>query len=335
MAEATTPRELNSTASTLDFGEELPEKAVRLIDLADKFDKFCGAILLCFCFVGNLICLIVLNTKALKSCPQRRLLMIIALLDIGIAVTSLREYVRKHLMTEGFFFKAAFHYNSSASCKIAYYLGYLNCHLSAWSVTLLTTERFLAIGFPLRFRNKISSKHVTLAWVVMATILCLINIPMFFAIDYKPELQYSVECDFTTDGWKTFLERFDLVVMCVGPILIISILNSLILYKLYGNKREMTSARSGEEEKLSGITAMMLSVCLSYIVTTMPITIYSYMYLFKESEDFLTNAKRYMLMTILCNLYLVNHCLNFVFYLASGRLFRNAFRDTFRCKCPN
>jgi hypothetical protein len=233
-------------------------------------------------------------------------------------------------MTTGAGFEAVFLYKSSASCKVSFYLFYLNGHLSAWSVTLLTIERFLAIWFPLKFRDRISTKHIILAWVTMATVLCLIDLTMIFVIDYNPEIQFGVQCELTSEHWREVWERLDLFLTCIGPFVIICILNGLILFKLYSTKKKMTNAKSGEEDSLGGITAMMLSICLLFIVTTMPITIYAYQY--KVSEDALTNARSYLLMTMLTKLYFLNHCMNFILYLATGKRFRAAFFNTF-CRC--
>lgn len=320
-----------------DFDFDNFNKAMELFDFADNFNIYCKPILIIICFIGNGLSLVVLNSKDFKDFPQKHLLTIIALLDISVAIIFGRNYLSLYVVPKGTSVDMLVHDVSPAVCKSYLYFLYLTTHLSAWTIVLLTLERFFVTWFPLRFRDILSSKRTLLVWVVMALIFILIELPLVFIIDYYPEGHSVFTCDFISPTWSKMWDYLDLVLMCIGPFLILTVLDSLIIYKLHANKREMSAMNSSgsksNDDKLRGLTAMMLSICLVFIFTTTPLAIYNFgSKSWFASDDILVMATDFKQFTILDNLYVLNHSVNFIFYFAVGPRFREAFLNVF-CGC--
>ena len=330
--------EIETTAATDDYGDygefdlDRYNTAIDVFDQADNINMYWKPILFFVCFFGNGISLVVLNSKEFKGFPQKYLLTIIALVDISVGIIFLRNYLSMYVVPLGTSADTLIHDVSPAVCKSFMYFLYYTTHLSAWTIMLLTLERFFVTWYPLRSMDVLSSKRVLLIWIIMAIVIALIELPLVFIIEYS-----GFNCDFISPDWMQFWDRFDLAIMCIIPFLFLTVFDALIIFKLYTQRREMSAMNDANakpgDDKLKGLTAMMLCICFLFILTTTPLAIYNFgSKSWFKSDDLLVMAYDYQRFTILDNIYLLNHSINFIFYFVVGPRFRRAFFNVF-CRC--
>ncbi|XP_069763861.1 probable G-protein coupled receptor 139 [Narcine bancroftii] len=177
----------------------------------------------------NVVAIVILSRGkcGLSTCTTRYLLAMAVsdLLVIIIVVIFYRLYYH--------YFPVNFQ-NSTNVCRAIYALTYVAANCSVWFTVTFTLDRFVAICC-----QKLKTKYCTgtIATFVVATtgvLLCLKNIPFYFAyqprwiIDNVPWLCVLTDSYYTDPGWVAF-DWLDKVLTPLVPFAVILLLNVLTI----------------------------------------------------------------------------------------------------------
>lgn len=242
---------------------------------------------------------------------------------------------------------------SNLSCKLFVSLTYLGSDFSVWLIVAVTTERFIAVCFPLKASVLCSvnkARSVTLSLLCMA--FCL-NVHFLWTTELSEvhlnssdvaKCTAGPEFDFLlTDVWPLV----DAFTYSFIPTFICSVLNTLIIrrviiarkYRVRLQKcntgRNNLLKKSLPSESTIKLTKMLLAVSLTFILTTLPNSIYIVVqnyWNFDHGENLLVEISNFALArTVTDNLMFINHSVNFFLYCATGKKFRKNM-DRALCK---
>lgn len=242
---------------------------------------------------------------------------------------------------------------SNLSCKLFVSLTYLGSDFSVWLIVAVTTERFIAVCFPLKASVLCSvnkARSVTLSLLCMA--FCL-NVHFLWTTELS-EVHLN-----TSDVAKcTAGPKFDFLLTDVWPLVdaftysfiptfICSVLNTLIIRRVIiarkyrGQLQKCNTGRnhllkkSLPSESTIKLTKMLLAVSLTFILTTLPNSIYIVVqnyWNFDHGENLLLEISNFALArTVTDHLMFINHSVNFFLYCATGKKFRKSM-DRALCK---
>ena len=287
--------------------------------------------------LGNILCIITMQTSRFQKTATSFLLSALACVDI------VSLYVGGMYMWLYHLAGLDIRTTSNVSCKIVMFLTYLSVHLSAWTLVLVTVERVVSVSFPYKAAALCSKRRMIIVWVIMALAMAAINSPQLkFELLHLLQ-QNSIEMTECTLPYtlhatlRPYIYWVDLLMSCILPTLLIFTGNALLAYKLSAmtrKKRSMQTASqspSATARRASSVTVMLMVVSITFILTTLPINIYLeyQMKWFPDPHD-----KPYRLITFasVSLLYYLNNAINFVLYFISGPPFRKAVGELLQCK---
>ncbi|ELU03837.1 hypothetical protein CAPTEDRAFT_190469 [Capitella teleta] len=122
--------------------------------------------------------------------------------------------------------------------------------------------------------------------------------------------------------YKTHLDRIDLALASAMPFIVIFTVNTVIIVKLTLKSKNLTSS-----SKTSSMTAILISVSVTFLVFTLPITIHMLLYSgdFYSTATELEYAQLEVEWAVVNIVYYLNNSTNFFLYCISGPSFRREF----------
>ena len=303
--------------------------------------------------VGNVVCIITLQTKSFRGSATAFLLTALAVVDtVSLLVGALHIWLI-HV--------AALEVSTltDPACRIHSFLTYLSVQMSAWTLVLVTLERVVSVTWPMEAPTLCSRRRLVGMWGVILCALAAIDSFIFLAnMQLKhfdePGSEYSrKECAVRPNisaTLETVLPKFrmwsDLLLSSLLPAALIFCGNFLVMYKMAQiarrKKRMQNRNRNGRDNKRRNakrqsnkITVMLITVCAVFLLTSLPINIFMMgenRWFADRQDNLMVLAKRELVFTILSLLYYVNNAINFALYFASGPMFRSAAISLF-CPC--
>ena len=291
--------------------------------------------------IGNVLSFLIMIRRTMIITPTCFYMAILAISDTTILyVDCLRKWV--FLM----YGEDAWNINTAA-CRAFYYLSYSSFHYSVWIIVAMTTERFFAIRYPLKFLTVGSMRKTKVACLIILICVLLLNCQFTWSVKITekgtcvPEENYS-------NFHKDVMPWIDAVFYSFLPFVILITFNVLIIcsfrkaYRrqktLHGNPTSHKSASHNRSSINHRMTAMLLSVTFTFIIMTAPKTILLcirnevFMFLKYNTYDFQEIAL-YTLITRIADLCIyTNHAINFFLYCVSGQRFRKEMKQLFLCR---
>lgn len=230
-------------------------------------------------------------------------------------------------------------------CKLHLLLTYYLHQLASWILILLTSERTIALWFPLRCKELCSKRRIVIAWLTIATLLFAEHTIFFQAFDLLPTTVESnnttsvkYRCDLLDDWYHFFDLGWSYIDACVGdffPFLVVLIGNILTIIRILKSRRErerqMGAVSNSNGRLMASTTAMLIGVSVMFLILSLPIDILFLYYAYKGSmlpqneEQAIYN----LAYAVVILSYYSNNAFDFLVYLVSGRKFRQAFLETF------
>ena len=277
-----------------------------------------------FAISANLLIMVILRRPRMRSSPINLYLMSMAVVDIMFIMVGLlgRFWISSIIAYPAI-------NNNQILCKFWFYGYYLFESSSDWILACMSGERCLAILAPLKSKAIITKK-------VTITLLCVIhlflvgifgNVFIFFGITpYK----LCTALDFpTADIFREWLNPVMIVYM---PSMIIFVCNIAIaceLVRVRILRRQLVQTSDADQDQVRSTVSMLLSVSLVFIILKAPRQVYgssnvsrSLAYYFPTHHQ----AVLRLLWAISLWVGFFNHCINFVVYVISGRVFRNELK---------
>ena len=182
---------------------------------------YISPVIILFGTLGNILSLVVLQSRHYKSSPTSIALSALALTDIGFLTTGpLRHWIR---LVSGIDVRLF----ANISCKINFGLTYLTHCLSVNILGLTTFERFLCVWFPLKVGKWITKRRMLIAIIMVNIVYLLCHIPLFVDIN----INTSGSCDYSSRKFAIIWHWANLIMYVLIPFITIFICNVFICDK--------------------------------------------------------------------------------------------------------
>ena len=212
---------------------------------------------------------------------------------------------------------------SSVGCSIFFIVIRFVAYNESWVLVLVAIERFVAVWWPLDVRTIFTRKLAIIQVICLAVVLGLLDINILWTIKFTPwNPMMKCQHDETVQNVWDLIDAF---IATVIPFVIMIVCSVLIVVKLMMNKFRRASGRG---LPISSITIMLMSVCITFIVTTLPIKFFGIlMAVLKKAYGccFATNV----LFPVGLLIHLSNYAVNFLLYCANGSKFRAELKEMF------
>ena len=220
---------------------------------------------------------------------------------------------------------------------------YLNCilisyfirifsQMSSWINVMVTFDRMLCIVFIQKVKFTENKKLLTCIVMAIFTLISVINSPNLL---FKLEINNSTNQTFCTSS-NAIISLRDTVAILMRiliPILLQIIMNSILIYKLFKARNNVTISRSLDKEYRFAFTIIILSIIsilteLPFIMTTIFINVYGYNQSYISSAS---NESAIASLAHVCSFLFSSFIYVVLFYvnIITNKLFRKAFRNMF------
>ena len=225
-------------------------------------------------------------------------------------------------------------------CKISSYITNASLCWSVWLVVLMTCERFVAIIWPLKAMTWLSVKRAKLMVVAIYVTMAAFN-SAYLVTSTSLYLGGSARCG-TLGKYRELFNKtwipMETSVVTYIPLILIFLLNVSMILKIKEARRKQAELRVESQENSGQVTAMLLTVSIAFFVLTIPRSLF--LILVKQGIwDYMATPYSYsvylLINTILRLLADLNHCVNFLLYVASGSSFRKEIRKLCPCSCKH
>ena len=233
----------------------------------------------------------------------------------------------------------AFRFVNIWGCGTNAYLGTTSGSISGQLLAAVSIERFLCITYPLKCREWFSPRktYILIAFIVTVNILFISPYPTYYSplnyVDIGGH-KFGV-CSHDVPAVYTIAVAF---FYSYGPLATISIMNVLLLVRMFRNIRELrnlTVGRSVMDRRRANTLKtipVLLSASLAYMLTTGPTATMYVLRLFGHRWTFLDlqdeeSCTVFLGWTILSLLRLMNYAINFYLYCLTSAHFRRGMRQ--------
>ncbi len=223
-------------------------------------------------------------------------------------------------------------------CKTWFFVNHSAATISGWTLVAVTIERVMVVFLPLRVRSFCTKKKAVTATVVINILCTACYLHYFWTYGSVYDDQGNLQAGCTILLHNPALVPYilyvrpwqDFIIRSAGPFILLFICNCLIIGKLIYegvHRKALSASKGGDEQKIRSMTAMLLSVSITYLICISPLQI---MYLIDKSDPFGWKIlHRWQAMVALrwafaIDVYYINHAINFILYCISGREFRRS-----------
>ncbi|XP_053381725.1 C-C chemokine receptor type 7-like [Mercenaria mercenaria] len=285
--------------------------------------------------VGNGLSLSVFRSTKLSKLSASKYLAALSLADISSLIFYvLVEWLRRgleHIVPD---IELAF-LHKNGFCQVILYMSYISRLMSSWIIVVFTIERFTCVCYPLRSFKR-GARKILLSMFALSCLLVL----------YKPILsgEYSKSgvtvctanpefklVSFALDG--TFAIAITLI-----PFIIITVLNILIVRKLFLRNRESRDLFSDDSTIRLEFTLILLAISFFFVAFNLPFSVVwarNHLYFnVNQSRSNKTVDVDYWIgiQLITRTVFYMNYCINFFLYSITGKYFRTALFEMITCK---
>lgn len=337
---------LNATTSTMCNGScmtPVSQPAGRTIydDVLDGLE-YVNIAMLPTCLVlgvlGNMITLIIMNTKAFSSLTSRYFLMSLAVSDCILLLT---QPFNKIIVIK--YFQRDFRALSDAGCKIYFWLFKSGKMTSSWFVVFLCLERFTAVQFPFRFKTVFRKRNCLIAVAIVYSVMAIFNGAWAYASKITNDgICHPDEYDKADPSAVALFNAMLTAGSCLYsliPIIILVTVTPVIIINLVRRSyaRKKMAENKGKDMDIIRITSMLLAVAITYVLLVAPVTVMHNVAFYLGMHAFGENPKPFLIYRDVSQiLEQLNYTINFFLYVASNRQFRIGVVQLLHlnsCKC--
>lgn len=201
-------------------------------------------------------------------------------------------------------------------------------------VVAFTTERFIAITYPMKRRSLCTPKRARYVIIAIIVVVILLHIPEF--LEVHPAMKDN---GFADSVWYKIGYNWLIFVMlfAVLPLVVLCVFNIMLIRKVIISKRRrvIMTYQSGQSDKGFGVlTLTIIMVVLIAFICHIPSAIMLCIYTYKEHNSHLSLGQKQKWETAFAAgnfLYLCNSSVNFILYSAFSAKFRHTCK---RLICP-
>ena len=310
--------------------------------------------------LGNVFSFIILTRRQMRSVSSYIYLAVLSITDtLVLHVGLLRLWV-------GELTRFDIRDHSDWICKCINVFGYTVSDYSVWLIVAVTVERYIAVCHALKAPAMCNRRRAAKVIVGTGLVIFAINFHFFFtteirysSIDGSDDVMGQCNPAKGFDHFIKFWHWVDAIIYSFLPFIGLSVLNGLIIQKVYLAKRarnqlsahvnsdrqggrspgHQTSSSSSSRgtESNARLTVMLLTISFAFVITTLPMNINLILTFYwnakagslEQEAKFGLFAKATMVRTITELLMYTNHSMNFFLYCATGQRFRQQLCNLF------
>ncbi len=326
-----------TTPITHDMTEDKDEKLIYYDEIIEaRIYTYCPPFILIFGIFGNILSFLVFSMKQTRKVVSSFFFRCLAISDI-VSLLPLTEYFLFLWSVDSISINVW-------ACNIISYLMRLSKTTSAWLLVFISIERCVGIYLPHKAKVLITNKRARVAFALLFIILMFVYSPVL--VLFKTKIKYDIfrnryypDCSKTTKYVPQYKEIFpwlETILYSFAPFILLGCLNIAIcirLLKVRQDRQATLASDSKSDSNMAGLTAMLLLTSFSFIVLTLPDTIYYLLktYIGFSSKDpghsLYIKMKPFRAMAFI--LHQLNHGINFVLYCMSGKRFRSEVKAMF------
>ena len=285
-------------------------------------------ILMVLSLLGNGLSLLVLRKRMRQSSPC------FYLVNLGVWDTVVTIEKGAYLIGVRYFPE---HFGD-VGCRLGTFMIFFAIVYSRWIVVAMTIERWIAVAYPLKAASLCTVRRAKLTLLVLAVVVLLAYTQYLVIIEFTPKAPYCIYVSNYTSYVKLVWSWVHMSIYGYAPLMLICVFNALIVCKLVNTQRENSSLQTlsldeTRKRKLtaSSVTVMLVVVSVSFLVLTLPYTIYYILTVVftEKASDAHSEAKDLLIAASLILIADLNHCLNFLLYFVSGKTFRHDLKKLF------
>ncbi|CAG5131820.1 unnamed protein product [Candidula unifasciata] len=291
--------------------------------------------------IGNLLSILVMSRRNMRSSNAAVYLITLAIADtgalnLGLLPLFLFEVDGTRIMTF-----------SGPICKTNLWVTRVTVAISAWILVAFTIERFLSVYFP--HRLKVICTHRSSIIVVICIVLVIFaqhsHILYMFGVRtvIYNNMSVQINCTMVSDDYLIFFKYInpwiDLCLNCFLPTIIVVVCNICIATRVLLRRRNMqqitnntasmhqSSSVTDRQDNQSRLTIMLFTVTMVFLITTAPVRV---LFLFADWLRQQGDAFQLLVRPGIIMLKYVNNSINFFLYCLTGSKFRNELQNMFR-----
>ncbi|XP_045215141.2 probable G-protein coupled receptor 139 [Mercenaria mercenaria] len=311
--------------------------------------KIIPPILIILGTVGNGLSILVLTRRSIRTSTTALFLTVLAFSDLVVLYSGL---LRQWLI---YLFDIDVREISQFGCKLNIWLVYSSLDFSAWILVGVTLERVVSAWLPHSAQTLCSRRSAAGLIISLGIFILAFNAHLLYGMVFKYTFDHSghaelQKCVEVNNRYKDFFNVtwpwIDLCAFCLIPLTVIVMGNWFIVFKLINSQRRVhsrvvpSSAVNGRGPtttpgpcgKPSSATAMLFTLNIVFLFSTLPISIYNIGYIYwTEGANERDHAQLDLWWAIVNMLMYVNNSINFFLYCLSGAKFR---REAIRIFCP-
>ena len=305
------------------------------------FYAYFTPIILVVGIVGNSLCLNVFLSRNMRCLSASTYLAALSTSDLSVLVFYVTvEWLRRglaYLVPET---KMEF-LDINGICQVQLYLSYVSRFLSAWIVVAFTVERYIGVCHPLQRRYICSSKSTRriVAAIFLIAVIIVIYKPILSGVYISrfgtPYCTGSIE-----HGFVAFvLDGIFAILITLVPFIVITVLNVLIMKKLYFRNKRQKACKIITEESVIRLefTIILLAISVCFIAFNIPYFVLwcrnflNSKYVSTSVENSSDANLQYWrgVLYFARTIFYMNYCINFFLYSITGAYFRREVRMLF------
>ena len=188
----------------------------------------------------------------------------------------------------------------------------------------MTVERCIVIWFPLKAKEISNLKKAKRLTAGLMIFFLIYDTQWIFVL----EISQHGTCDLAADlpiWYKDSLEGIDATMYCFAPFTIMILSNCLICLRMLKREKDKSLSSNDQMAKKQGqrITLMLLSVSFVFCMLIAPV---SFHYILNKT------SRPNLTLVYLVNLGCLNHSINFILYVLTGKKFRTELLNKLRCR---
>ncbi|KAL4227922.1 hypothetical protein ACF0H5_013361 [Mactra antiquata] len=338
----------NSSNSTSQFSFEDAFTSLSTYKAGVMIWKVVPPILILLGTVGNVLSILVLTRKSIRTSTTAVYLTVLACSDLSVLYSGL---LRQWLIYQ---FEVDVRKISEFGCKLNILLVYSSLDFSAWILIAVTLERVISAWFPHNARSVCTKKSAVAFLITIGVFLLCLNSHLLYGMTFKynttengSDIVVGKCVEVNPDYYDFFNKQWpwiDLCAFCAIPSTVIVIGNGLILFKVLKSQKK-TKARivptiaggsrqtTGNAGKQSSMTAILFTLNVVFLISTSPISIYNVGYAYWADG---ASPELYAVLdlwwAVVNMLMYTNNSLNFLLYCLSGTKFRREVIRMFCCR---
>ncbi|KAL3848132.1 hypothetical protein ACJMK2_019009 [Sinanodonta woodiana] len=337
---------MNDTATFGKSQEEYTEYKAAIV-----IWMYCSPILIVIGTVGNILSIVVLVRRSLRSSTTMYYLTVLAGSDLcALYFGLLRLWVE-------FTFKIPIRNLSDVICKVHTFIVYVVTDFTVWILVAVTFDRCLSVTVPFKAKRLCTRRSSRLVIVVIALCLILFNSHFFWTLGLTDNKGIPV-CDslpHAIDFMNWVWPWMDFCVFSLIPFAVMIICNIIIICNMIQSKRklrqnlgiqlnniseqepqkqkslqETTRQQSFRPRTTSSLTVMLLTVNCVFLLTTSPVVAHLVADKYWVNADESVLAKISLSWTIVNMLQYMNNAIHFFLYCLTGPKFRQELKILFK-----